>query len=146
MALSQGHLQGLAGDPAGLGDLVPALGKGAVHEVQNLLFHAVPHRGLHHARGGRGEDENRLLGVQELFELRLELGIELAELRGAVVDLRSSHGLKDLRSNLNRPGNKKLHMGFAHSSSFTPDLAQRKPHVKPKAFCAGRPFTLAIFP
>jgi hypothetical protein len=46
------NLQGLAGDPASLGDLVPALGKGAVYEVQNLLFHAVPHRGLHHARGG----------------------------------------------------------------------------------------------
>src|SRR5690242_11979273 len=78
----------------GLGDAGPALAELAGGQNQ----HAVSRRGeigdgsLHRSRAGAGENDDIVLGADEVLKLRENARVEGAEFRGPVVDVCGGHG------------------------------------------------------
>ena len=86
---------------AALGDVVPLVGEGAGHAVEDLPLHEVAEGTFHHAPRGGGGDVDGSGRLEELLESRLNRGVELFEIIAAMADHRLAECLESFFGNLN---------------------------------------------
>ena len=116
-AVGGGDQVDLAAEGLGQGD--PALAEFAGGEDQDAVAGRgeVGDRGFHGAGAGAGEEQDVILGADELLQLGEDLGVEGAELGGAVVDVRSGHG--ELGGGEQRGGSGGEEAGFAEHGGIS---------------------------
>ena len=93
---------------APFGNVIPLVGKRAVAAVEHALFDDVADGALHHAPRGARAEENRVFGVEELFETRHHVLHELHEVFASVAHDGGRHGLVGFFGHFDGSGNEQF--------------------------------------
>ena len=93
-----------------LGDIIPLVGEGSSHAVQDLSFNEVAKRTLHDSPGRGSRNINRTRGLEELLETRLNGSVKFFEVVTAMTDHRLAEGLESFLRNLNGSGAEEFDM------------------------------------
>jgi hypothetical protein len=88
---------------ATLGNIIPFVGEGTGHAVENLALHEIAERSLHDSPSGGGGDIDGPGGLEELLKSGLDGGVEFFEIVAAMADHRLAEGLESFFGNLNGP-------------------------------------------
>ena len=93
---------------AALSDAIPLIRESTAAEVEDFFLNEVPDAAFHDAPSGRGGEEDRTLGSDDLADTGLDGGVEFFEVSSTVADGWASHGGVGFWSNIDWSGDEKL--------------------------------------
>jgi hypothetical protein len=99
-----------------LGHVEPLVRKRAAHAVEHFLADEIADRTLHHAPGRAGADEDRLLGVENLLQLRVDVGVERLEILRSMPNHRARKRAHGFFRNFHRAGDEQFDVGHKNCS------------------------------
>ncbi len=102
------NLERLGRLAAALGDVEPFVREGAAHAVEHFFGDEIADGPFHHAPRRAGAQINKLAGVEERLQLRLDFGVEVLEGLAAVSNHRRAKRLEGFLADFDRPRNVQL--------------------------------------
>ena len=79
-------------------------------QFRTFFCNEIADRAFHHAPGGRGAEINELLRVEQLLQLRLDLGVEVFEALPAMADHRGAKGVEGFFADFDRSRDMQFHV------------------------------------